>query len=138
MGLMPAPVDVATAGRLRLSELALHSWDVRVAFDEHAALGPEATNQLLHGSSDMLRWISKPERRRDSGRSVWPSHHIAGADLFGPHEGVLGETGGPQERHSAADCSTSRSNLAQNATFHIISFRCSSTLATSPSQRLVR
>jgi uncharacterized protein (TIGR03083 family) len=62
MGFMPAPVDVATAARLRLSELALHSWDIRVAFDEHAALAPEATTELLHGFSDMLGWTSKPER----------------------------------------------------------------------------
>ena len=62
IGFMPAPVDVATAARLRLSELTLHSWDVRVGFDEAASLAPEATGPLLDGTTDLLGWISKPER----------------------------------------------------------------------------
>ncbi|QFY07734.1 maleylpyruvate isomerase family mycothiol-dependent enzyme [Nonomuraea phyllanthi] len=62
LGFMPEPVDVAAAGRLRLNELALHSWDVRVAFDEHATLTPESTGQLLPGLSGMLGWIGKPDR----------------------------------------------------------------------------
>ena len=61
MGFLPAPVDVATAARLRLNELALHSWDVRVGFDVHAILAPEATDALLHGAPDLLGWISKPD-----------------------------------------------------------------------------
>ncbi|TMR94998.1 maleylpyruvate isomerase family mycothiol-dependent enzyme [Nonomuraea basaltis] len=61
VGFMPAPVDVATAARLRLSELTLHSWDVRVGFDEHATLPPDATNELLHQSPDLLEWIGKAE-----------------------------------------------------------------------------
>ena len=61
LGFLPAPVDVATAARLRLNELALHSWDVRVAFDEQATLAPEATAALLHGAPDLIGWISKPE-----------------------------------------------------------------------------
>jgi uncharacterized protein (TIGR03083 family) len=59
-GFLPAPVDVATAARLRLSELALHSWDVRVAFDEHATLAHDATEQLLHQTLD-VGWVGKPE-----------------------------------------------------------------------------
>ncbi|GCD93242.1 maleylpyruvate isomerase family mycothiol-dependent enzyme [Embleya hyalina] len=61
MGFLPEPVDLATAVRMRLSELALHSWDVRVAFDEHAALTPSATRQLLHGAPDLIGWIGKSE-----------------------------------------------------------------------------
>ncbi|MFB4284407.1 maleylpyruvate isomerase family mycothiol-dependent enzyme [Nonomuraea sp. MTCD27] len=62
LGFLPAPVDLATAARMRLSELALHSWDVRVAFDEHAVLTPAATHQLLHGSPDLIGWTGKPEQ----------------------------------------------------------------------------
>lgn len=62
LGFLPAPVDVATAARLRLNELALHSWDVRVSFDEHATLDPEAVEPLLLGTPGLLGWISKPER----------------------------------------------------------------------------
>ncbi len=62
LGFLPAPVDVATAGRMRLNEVALHSWDVHVGFDETATLAPEATGPLLRGGIDLLGWIAKPDR----------------------------------------------------------------------------
>jgi uncharacterized protein (TIGR03083 family) len=62
LGFLPAPVDVATAARMRLGEFALHSWDVHVGFDERATVAPEATGPLLAGSGDLLGWISKPEQ----------------------------------------------------------------------------
>lgn len=61
VGFLPAPIDVATVGRMRLNELAMHSWDIRVAFDQHATLTPDATRQLLHGEPNLIGWISKPE-----------------------------------------------------------------------------
>lgn len=62
MGFLPAPVDVATAARLRLGELALHSWDVRVEFDPAATVAPEAVGPLLTGVGLMVGWIAKPDR----------------------------------------------------------------------------
>ncbi len=62
LGYLPAPVDVATAARMRLTELTLHSWDVHVAFDEAATLEPEATGPLLRATGDLLGWIAKPDR----------------------------------------------------------------------------
>jgi uncharacterized protein (TIGR03083 family) len=62
LGFLPAPVDVATAARMRLNEFALHSWDVRVAYVPDATLAPEAAGPLLHGSGDLLGWISKSDR----------------------------------------------------------------------------
>ena len=47
LGFLPHPVDVATAARLRLSEFALHTWDVKVAFDPAAVLAAEAVELLL-------------------------------------------------------------------------------------------
>jgi uncharacterized protein (TIGR03083 family) len=61
MGFLPEPVDVATAARLRLSEFALHSWDVRVTFDERATLAPDATAELLHGRPDLLGWLGRAD-----------------------------------------------------------------------------
>ncbi|GAA4471580.1 maleylpyruvate isomerase family mycothiol-dependent enzyme [Phytohabitans houttuyneae] len=61
LGFMPAPVDVATAARMRLSELTLHAWDVRVGFDERATLAPDATAALLDGASGTIAWASRPE-----------------------------------------------------------------------------
>jgi uncharacterized protein (TIGR03083 family) len=61
LGFLPAPVDLATATRLRLSEFTLHSWDVRVGFDEHATLAPDATAVLLHGEPDLTGWLGKAD-----------------------------------------------------------------------------
>lgn len=61
LGFMPAPVAVATAGRMRLSEATLHSWDVRVAFDQAAVLDGPAVAALLHGEPDLIGWTAKPE-----------------------------------------------------------------------------
>lgn len=61
VGFLPAPVDVATAAGLRLNELALHSWDVRVELDENATLDPPAAAALLPGPTQLIGWISKPE-----------------------------------------------------------------------------
>lgn len=60
MGFLPAPVDVATAAGFRLNEFALHSWDVRVAFDPAATLRPEATPLLLDRVAFLLGWIAEP------------------------------------------------------------------------------
>jgi uncharacterized protein (TIGR03083 family) len=65
VGFLPAPVDVATAARLRLNELTLHSWDVRVGFDDTATLAPEATEPLLAGTGDLIGWIGKADQRGD-------------------------------------------------------------------------
>lgn len=61
LGFLPAPVDLATAGRLRLNEFALHSWDVRVGFDSGATLAPDATAALLHGEPNMIGWLGKSD-----------------------------------------------------------------------------
>jgi uncharacterized protein (TIGR03083 family) len=58
VGFLPTPVDVATAVRLRLSELSLHSWDVRVTFDNDAVLPADAAALLLQGTLP-LSWIGK-------------------------------------------------------------------------------
>ena len=60
LGFLPAPVDVAIAGRMRLNELTLHAWDVRVVFEPGATLPDDAAAALLHGEPNMLGWVSKP------------------------------------------------------------------------------
>lgn len=61
MGFLPAPVDVAAAARFRLSEFALHSWDVRVTFDDKAAVRPEAVPQLLDVTTFMIGRLGRTE-----------------------------------------------------------------------------
>jgi uncharacterized protein (TIGR03083 family) len=65
MGFLPAPVDVATAARLRLNELTLHSWDVRVSSDEHAILPADATAALLNQEPNLIAWIGKADPLND-------------------------------------------------------------------------
>ncbi|MFK4088187.1 maleylpyruvate isomerase family mycothiol-dependent enzyme [Kribbella sp. NPDC020789] len=59
LGYLPEPVDVATLGRLRLSELTHHSWDVRSALDPKATLDATAVPELLQLSGN-LSWVTKP------------------------------------------------------------------------------
>ncbi|MEU0089213.1 maleylpyruvate isomerase family mycothiol-dependent enzyme [Kribbella sp. NPDC006257] len=57
---LPEPADVATIGQIRLNELTLHSWDVRVGVDEKATLAADAVPLLLERIEGTLGWISKP------------------------------------------------------------------------------
>ncbi|MFI5694667.1 maleylpyruvate isomerase family mycothiol-dependent enzyme [Kribbella sp. NPDC051586] len=59
LGYLPAPADVATVARMRLSELTYHSWDVRSASDPGATLDADAVPQMLQATGD-LSWITKP------------------------------------------------------------------------------
>jgi uncharacterized protein (TIGR03083 family) len=60
MGFLPAPVGLAAAARFRLTELTLHSWDVRVAFDPGAVLHDEAVPLMLEQVGLMLGRLAKP------------------------------------------------------------------------------
>jgi uncharacterized protein (TIGR03083 family) len=44
---LPAPIDAADAAGFRLSEVALHSWDVFAAFDPATTLAPDAAALLI-------------------------------------------------------------------------------------------
>lgn len=54
IGFLPAPATVATFAGLRLNEVALHSWDVRVASDGSARLFEASTSVLLEQLSGDL------------------------------------------------------------------------------------
>jgi uncharacterized protein (TIGR03083 family) len=56
---LPFPADLATIGRMRLSELTHHSWDIRSTTDPAAVLDPEAVPEMLRTAGD-LGWISRP------------------------------------------------------------------------------
>ncbi|WNV87885.1 maleylpyruvate isomerase family mycothiol-dependent enzyme [Umezawaea sp. Da 62-37] len=47
LGFLPEPVPLATALGMRLSEVANHSWDVRVAFDPDAGVAADSAAVLL-------------------------------------------------------------------------------------------
>jgi uncharacterized protein (TIGR03083 family) len=64
LGFLPEPVPLLTALGMRLSEVANHSWDVRVAFDKHAGVDAESAAvlvDLLAGPVGfLLGFLAKP------------------------------------------------------------------------------
>jgi uncharacterized protein (TIGR03083 family) len=65
LGFLPAPVDLATAGGLRLNEFTHHTWDVKVAFDPGAALAPEATPLLFDQVAMLIGFLGRPAELGD-------------------------------------------------------------------------
>lgn len=59
LGFLPEPVDLATAGALRLNEFTLHTWDVKVVFDPAASLAPEATPLLFDTASMFIGFLGR-------------------------------------------------------------------------------
>jgi len=60
IGFMPAPIDVATLASFRLSELALHGWDVHVAFDPSATVAGHTVPLLLTQLPMMGGFFARP------------------------------------------------------------------------------
>jgi uncharacterized protein (TIGR03083 family) len=58
---MPAPIDIAASATMRLSEFALHAWDVAVAFDPAATVAADAAPLLLGQMANIFAWVAKPE-----------------------------------------------------------------------------
>jgi uncharacterized protein (TIGR03083 family) len=58
---LPVPLTLAQMARMRLNEVALHSWDVRVAFDGDAVVAPDATRALLHGEPSLIGRIGRTD-----------------------------------------------------------------------------
>ncbi len=56
---LPAPIDAATAASFRLSELALHSWDVLAAFDPDAEVADDAAALLVDRLPTMVGFIGQ-------------------------------------------------------------------------------
>jgi len=52
-------LDAAGLLRMRLSEHAVHSWDVAVTFDPAARVAPDAVGLLIDGLPPMMGWIGK-------------------------------------------------------------------------------
>ena len=77
-GWMPAPVDIRASATMRLSEFALHSWDVAVAFDPAATVAPDAAPLLLDQLGFMIGSLAKPDRL--DGKSAALAVELTDAD----------------------------------------------------------
>ncbi|MGW4467609.1 maleylpyruvate isomerase family mycothiol-dependent enzyme [Micromonospora sp. NPDC004704] len=78
VGFLPEPVDVATATRFRLSEFALHQWDVEVGFNPYATVTPTAVAALLDHTGGMLAWNGRPDAL--GGRQATLALRLTGPD----------------------------------------------------------
>jgi uncharacterized protein (TIGR03083 family) len=59
LSFLPAPIDAASAAGFRLSEIALHSWDVFGALDPAATLAPDAAALLVDRLPMMVAMIGR-------------------------------------------------------------------------------
>lgn len=60
VGFLPAPIDVGFFVGMRLSEVALHRWDVDVAFDRDAAVRPYLVPLVLERLPLFAGFFAKP------------------------------------------------------------------------------
>ncbi len=68
MGFLPEPIPLASYAAMRLSEVGLHSWDVRAGVDPAAAVAEQSAQLLAEhlsaGISFLLGFIGKPAAER--------------------------------------------------------------------------
>ncbi|MDT7804036.1 MAG: hypothetical protein QOI78_7469 [Actinomycetota bacterium] len=76
LGFLPEPVPLLTALGMRLSEVANHSWDVRVAFDSDARVDAGSADVLVEHLSGplgfMLGFLAKPAELADPASVAVP------------------------------------------------------------------
>ena len=95
VGFLPFPLTVAMAGRMRLNEIVLHGWDVRVAFDERRGARPRTVAVVLNGEPNLIGWLGKTEVL--DGRYARPAGHHQRA-VVAVHPAVGRSGGGPAGR----------------------------------------
>jgi uncharacterized protein (TIGR03083 family) len=73
-------MDVDTTGlaRMRLSEHAVHTWDVAVALDPSATLAPDAVGLIIDTLGQLAAWAGKPDgkQRRVRVSTTDPERHL--------------------------------------------------------------
>ncbi|MFI6076237.1 maleylpyruvate isomerase family mycothiol-dependent enzyme [Actinoplanes sp. NPDC051343] len=61
LGFLPAPISVGEAGRMRLNEFSLHTWDAKVGADPATTVPADAVPLLFDAMAGLLGWIAKPD-----------------------------------------------------------------------------
>ncbi|WP_139983033.1 maleylpyruvate isomerase family mycothiol-dependent enzyme [Nocardioides litoris] len=81
LGSLPAPVPLVVAAGMRLNEVALHTWDVLVAFEPGAPLDADAAEVLLElytgPLSMLLHWGGKADRLEERTVVALEGHGLA-------------------------------------------------------------
>jgi uncharacterized protein (TIGR03083 family) len=75
-------VDLTGLARMRLSEHAIHSWDVAVALDPSAAVAPDAVGLLIDTLGPFMAWGAKPDGK----------HRLVRVTTTGPERHFILET----------------------------------------------
>jgi uncharacterized protein (TIGR03083 family) len=112
VGYLPAPIGVATFTGMRLNEVVLHSWDVRVGIDPDATLSQESAEVLAEQFSGemgiLLGFLGKADTLAEpavvdvngyglvisEGVRLSPTAEEATADFAGPLEAFVRLIGG--------------------------------------------
>jgi uncharacterized protein (TIGR03083 family) len=90
----PMTIDFARLVSMRLNEHALHTWDVEVALDPSATIGPEATEQVIDQLGLMAGYLGKATGSERTVHIVTSSpRRVIAVDLQA--DGVTLSYGGP-------------------------------------------
>jgi len=78
LNLFGMDLDAAGLARLRVSEHAIHTWDVAGALDPSATLEPDAVSLLVDTVGQLASWAGKPDgkQRRLRIRTSDPERHF--------------------------------------------------------------
>jgi len=71
-------MDLAGLARMRVSEHAIHTWDVAVALDPSATVAPDAVDLLIDALGQLTAWAGKPDgkQRRLQVSTTDPERHF--------------------------------------------------------------
>lgn len=92
-------VDVTRLAGMRLSEHAVHSWDVAVALDPSATVAPDAVDLLIDTLVPFMAWAAKPDGKQRKVRvtTTDPERHFIletnEAATLSPSDGTVPEPG---------------------------------------------
>jgi uncharacterized protein (TIGR03083 family) len=115
-------MDLAGLLRMRLSEHAVHTWDVAVALDPSARVSPDAVSLLIDGMGQMMPWMGKKAA----------SPQVIAVTTTDPERAFTLDTGGVTLTAAAADAAPSGSiDLTAEALLRLVYGRVDETAATS-------
>ena len=109
----PVPMDLAAFLGMRLSEHAMHTWDVAVALDPAARLAPDAVELLVDTAPRMAGFI---------GKKAEAPAAIAVA-VTGPERAFTLDTGGVSVLPAATDTTTASLALSAEAFIRLLAGR---------------
>jgi hypothetical protein len=70
LGFLPAPVDVATVVSMRVNEVVLHTWDVKVVDDSDATLFPPAAGLLVARTDALIGYLGHADAIGDRAVTI--------------------------------------------------------------------